>query len=54
MKKSIELIERELEFINYRIKLIRQNKVYNDKGISLKEALLYKEDYEKALKKLKN
>lgn len=49
MKKSIELIQRELEFIDSRILLIRQGKVEEVKGITLKEALSYRNDYLKAL-----
>ncbi len=49
MDKSIELLKRELSFIESRILLIRQGKVNEVKGITLKEALEYKDDYKKAI-----
>lgn len=47
--KSIELLKRELSFIESRILLIRQGKVKEVNGITLKEALEYKEDFKNAI-----
>ena len=49
MKKSLELLRRELAFIEARILLIRQGKVKESTGLSLKEALQYREDYTQAI-----
>lgn len=54
MSKSIETLKRELKFINDRILLIRQGKVREDKGISLKDAMSFKNDYETSIKTLEN
>lgn len=54
MTYSIELIERELNFINDRILLIRKGEVNDKINLSLKDALVMKEDFIKALKILKN
>lgn len=52
MKRSIEILQRELKFILERIRLIRRGDVRIDRGIPLKEALQLKKDYEEAIKLL--
>lgn len=52
MEKSIQIIRRELDFINERIRLIRRGSVRIDRGIPLKKALVMKKDYEQAIKLL--
>ncbi len=49
MKKSLETLKRELKFVTDRILLIRQGKVREDRGLSLKEAMAYQKDYETAI-----
>lgn len=49
MNKSLELIKRELKFVERRIALVRGGNVKEDKGLSLKDALAYKEDYKKTI-----
>lgn len=52
MNKSIELLKRELLFMESRILLIRQGKVNETKGITLKEALEHRDDYRYAIEVL--
>ena len=49
VKSSIEIIKRELLFVESRIVLIRKGEVKESKGLSLKEALKRKEDYSTAI-----
>ncbi len=53
MKLSLEILERELIFIEQRISLIRQGKVNEAKGLTLNEALSRKADFEKAIELIK-
>lgn len=52
MKLSIGLLKKELEYINRRIILIRKGNINIDRGISLKEALMWKEDLETSIAEL--
>ena len=49
MIKSLEVLKRELIFVERRIALVRGGNVKEDNGLSLKDALAYKEDYKKAI-----
>lgn len=53
MKLSLEILERELNFIEQRIYLIRQGKVNQSKGLTLNEALIRKSDFEKSIELIK-
>jgi hypothetical protein len=53
MERSIGVLKRELEYINRRIVLIRKGNINIDRGITLKEALAWKADLEKAIAVLK-
>ena len=52
MEKSLQILQRELTFINERIRLIRRGDVRIDRGISLKDALIMQKDLENAIKLL--
>jgi hypothetical protein len=52
MKSSIEILKRELQFVESRIVLIRKGEVKESKGLSLTEALRRKEDFTKAIELL--
>lgn len=52
VKSSIEVLKRELQFVESRIVLIRRGEVKESKGLSLIEALKRKEDYSTAIKLL--
>lgn len=52
MEKSLQILKRELTFINERIRLIRRGDVRIDRGIPLKDALAMKKDLEDAIKLL--
>jgi hypothetical protein len=49
LKSSIEILKRELQFVESRIVLIRKGEVNESKGLSLIEALKRKDDYSKAI-----
>lgn len=49
IKSSIEVLRRELQFVESRIVLIRKGEVKESKGLSLIEALKRKEDYATAI-----
>lgn len=54
MKNSIEILKRELAFINERIRLLRGGSVRINRGITLKLALEMKKDFDLAIKLLED
>jgi len=54
MNYSIGILKQQLEWINRRIILIRRGDINIDRGISLKNALICKDDLEKAIAVLEN